>query len=365
MDQIVGHVGIDTSKDNLVCTFVKRLSDKASWRGTFSNDDSGFLQVLEKTPSDVAFVIEPTGNYSLGFVKYATAVGRPVLMAPPRKAKSFLQSVQSRAKTDKIDSCGLALFAQSRELKPYPLKSATVQEVDELLSARKGLTNAITSLGQQSKALPHASSLLEPALASIKAQLKLIDKQIAKASKTESELWDVISHLRKVHGIGPVVAPAVATRLVSKRFETPAQFVAYIGLDVGVAQSGKHKGQLGITKQGDAELRRLLYVAAQATLRTKSSPFKEQYKTLRASGRKHKEAITIMARKLAKLCWSIAKNRTDFDPDRIFTRPPRTMSGVAEQDTFGQPDRSEPFTDKCDTSEVEVSVKDRKDEVNP
>jgi transposase len=273
-------------------------------------------------------VIEPTGHYSLGFVKHANNAGRSVLIAPPRKAKAFLASIQSRAKTDKIDSYGLALFAQSQPLRIYPIKSAVVEQLDQLLSARRGISQSIAALTQQSQTLPHAAEQLEASVSALKEQLKAIDKEIAKASATDATLQNTVHLLRKAHGIGPVTASALAACLTSKQFETPAQFVAYIGLDVGIVQSGKSRGQVGLTKQGNAELRRLLYLAAQATLRTKDSPFKEQYKHLREGGRKHKEAITIMSRKLAKLCWSIAKNQSEFDPDRIFTRPPRQDSDL-------------------------------------
>jgi hypothetical protein len=48
-----------------------------------------------------------------------------VLLAQPKKARHFLQSIQSRAKTDQLDSHGIGLFALCRALPPYPLKSHT------------------------------------------------------------------------------------------------------------------------------------------------------------------------------------------------------------------------------------------------
>src|SRR5579862_9715070 len=90
MTNFVGHVGIDTSKDDLVCTFLERHEEAFTWRQSYSNDASGFDAILKSTPLNVAFVIEPTGNYSLPFVRHATTAGRPVLLAPPLQAKLFL-----------------------------------------------------------------------------------------------------------------------------------------------------------------------------------------------------------------------------------------------------------------------------------
>jgi len=70
---------------------------------------------------------------------------------------------------------------------------------------------------------------------------------------------------------------------------------------MGVRQSGKKNGQTGLTKQGDGELRRLLYLAAQSNLRAKNSPFRAQYERERAKGLSSTAALCAVARKLARL----------------------------------------------------------------
>lgn len=85
-------------------------------------------------------------------------------------------------------------------------------------------------------------------------------------------------------GTGPVVASTLVSRLTARSFSHPDQFVAYCGLDVRVRQSGKKSGQFGLSKQGEAELGRLLYLAAQSSPRAKDSPFKAQYEKERAKG---------------------------------------------------------------------------------
>jgi transposase len=79
---------------------------------------------------------------------------------------------------------------------------------------------------------------------------------------------------------------ALASCLTSKRFDHPDRFVAYIGLDVRVRESGQRRGQRALSHQGDAELRRLLYLCALANVRSKdaTNPFKAQYERERAKG---------------------------------------------------------------------------------
>jgi transposase len=78
-------------------------------------------------------VAEPTGSYGLAMVKQAREAGREVLLAPPRKALSYLRSLQTRAKTDRLDSRGLGLDALSAPRSPYPVKSEAAQHLDQLL----------------------------------------------------------------------------------------------------------------------------------------------------------------------------------------------------------------------------------------
>src|SRR5205807_168906 len=133
-----------------------------------------------------------------------------------------------------------------------------------------------SSLKQRQVELPLASQVLGSCVEVLTAQIKALDGQISAHIEASPE-FSAAARLDEVPGIGPVTAAAVTARLAAKNFDHPDKFVAYIGLDIGIVESGKRKGQRGLTKQGDAEIRRLLYVCAQANLRTKDSPFKQQF----------------------------------------------------------------------------------------
>ena len=109
----------------------------------------------------------------------------------------------------------------------------------------------------------------------------------------------------------------MVSRLQSRHFPHPDAFVAYCGLDVKVIQSGQRKGQRGLTKQGDAELRRLLYLAAKASLRSKDTTFRVQYERELTKGLSKTAALCAVARKLARLCWSLVTHGSTYDPARV------------------------------------------------
>jgi transposase len=311
-------LGIDVSQKELVCTLLDPQRQKPRWTRTLPNSEEGIRQLVTATAPTTPWVLEPTGRFSTQVAKRAVAEGRTVLLASPRHAQHFLRSIQTRAKTDRLDSIGLALFAISRTLPPYPIKPDAVEQLDQLLAARKGIAEAITSLQLRVDALPHAAVPLAKAVAELEAQRKELDRLIREQTSKEETLAPLVGALQQVPGIGPVTATAAVARLTAKQFGHPDQFVAYIGLDVGVRQSGKRTGETGLTKQGDAELRRLFFLCAKANLRVVGSPFREQYERELKKGLSSTAALNAVARKLARLCWSLVKHRSTYDPDRVY-----------------------------------------------
>lgn len=308
-------LGIDVSKATLVTTLLDGRR-RRRWELTVPNTAAGVRTLLDRTAADCPWVLEPTGIYSTPVAREAQAAGRTVLVAPPRRAKAFLASVQPRAKTDRLDSIGLARYALAVPLRPYPVKEPAMETLDQLLAARKGLSQSLARLRQQQAALPLAAAALGGAITALRAELATLDGRIA------TERHDTLPaavRLQAVPGIGPVTATAVASRLQSKAFGHPDQFVAYVGLDIRVRDSGTRHGRRALSKQGDAELRRLLYLCAQANLRSRDpqNPFKLQYERERAKGMSTTAALNAVARKLARTCWSLHRYATPYDPSRV------------------------------------------------
>lgn len=308
-------VGLDVSKATVACTLVNPATRQTEWEQTLPNNTTGVQHLLSISPPGVPWVLEPTGRFSATVAAQARAAGRTVLLAPPREAKAFLRAVQGRAKTDRLDSRGLALYALAVPLRPYPLKNPLREQIDQLLAARRLLSRSLASLRQQQTELPHAAAALGPAIKSLEAQRKVLDRQLAQL--TGAQGLPGVQALLQVPGIGPVTAITVAACLAGGGFRHPDQFVAYAGLDVRVRDSGQRKGQRALTKQGDAELRRLLYLAALASLRSKDRTFEARYRRELAKGLSTTGAVCTVARKLARVCWSLVRHGATYQPERV------------------------------------------------
>jgi transposase len=313
-------LGVDVGKAELHGTWRDPASQRIRWQGAVPNTAVGIRELLRRAP-EMALVVEPTGRYGEPLIRAAQAAGRAVLLAPPKKARAFLQSEQSRAKTDRLDSAGLALYGLTGRLRPYQLPSPAVDQVQQLLAARRGLSESLAKLRLQQASLPLAADALAPTIETLAVQLKALDARIAAAAQAE-ELAAAVA-LKTVPGIGPTIAPALAACLVSKQFTHPDQFVAYVGLDIRVHQSGQRRGQFGLSKQGDGELRRLLYLAARSAANSIHDPtFAARYQAALAKGLPTTSALNVVARKLAKVAWSLVAHGSTYDPARVGTQPP-------------------------------------------
>ena len=130
--------------------------------------------------------------------------------------------------------------------------------------------------------------------------------------------------LQTIVGVGLLTAAVVVveTRPLRDR-ATPAQVVAYAGLDPAPHESGTSvRGARRISKTGNARLRQALYMAAVSAVRF-NPVFKAFYARLVARGKPKKVALVAAARKLLVLMVTLLQQGRDFDPVWATTHPGR------------------------------------------
>ena len=116
-------------------------------------------------------------------------------------------------------------------------------------------------------------------------------------------------------GFGPLLSTALAHAITRHPFAHADAFIAYIGYDPRVRDCGQQRGRRYLSKRGPAELRRLLFTAAMSASKMQLwHPFYERY---RARGLPTTAALVILARKLARIAFSIVKHGTDFRPELV------------------------------------------------
>lgn len=95
------------------------------------------------------------------------------------------------------------------------------------------------------------------------------------------------------------------------KFHTQAELLKLAGLNLFEVSSGKHKGQLRITKRGRSLMRKLLFFAAVNTVR-KGGIMHECYQRHLQKGMKKIKALISIARKLLCIIFALVRKQNDY-----------------------------------------------------
>lgn len=288
-----------------------------------------------------------TGTHSPWVSRLLSLWGHEVLVANPRKVRLI---GNSRRKNDRLDAQSLADLLSVRPRLLYPIQhiSAEAQADRAVLQARDALVRARASLISHgrgiSKAmggrLPSCSAesfakkaqaavpdtlapTLLPLLEQIDEMSRLIrayDKQVEELLRTRYR--QAAELRRQIPGVGPITALAYVLSLGDpRRFSKSRQVGAYFGLVPAQRDSGQRTPQMGISKEGNPYVRRLLVQCAQYIL----GPFGQDSDLRRfgqrlaaASGGKSakKRAIIAVARKLSVVLHRLLVTQQAYEPLR-------------------------------------------------
>lgn len=211
----------------------------------------------------------------------------PVIVIDATHAAAALKT-GFRNKTDKNDARGIADLMRVNKFRAVWVKSPAAQRNRALLTVREQLRrqsldtrNIIWSILQVEGLKPPklaspafdtlvARSLedeaLAPLLQPLVAVAEHLDQQVAGLDKmiaTRAKTSAVCRHLMKVPGVGPLVALTYVAGVDDPaRFGDSRSVGAHFGLTPRRFQSGEMDWSGGISRAGDASVRRALYQAA-------------------------------------------------------------------------------------------------------
>ena len=126
--------------------------------------------------------------------------------------------------------------------------------------------------------------------------------------------------LLQIKGIGmKTVSGFIAEVGDISRFTDAKQIQKLAGQAIVENSSGKHNGKSRISKRGRKRLRYLLFEAA-LSLTATNPEFREihRYYTNRETNPlKKKQSLTVLSNKLIRVFYTILKNGTDYDPNKL------------------------------------------------
>lgn len=301
-------IGIDVAKDELVVA-----CDQVESVVTIANNTETINDWLATLPSGSFLAVEATNTYHLNLIHQAHACGHTVYLVDGFRLKNYRSSVNQRAKTDKTDAQLLLRFLrhEHEDLNPWEPPQGAYYGLQGLMRRRATLVKARSQLRQSLAGIAELQDTWNALLKHLDAVERQIKAVIQRAIR-EAGWHEQQQTIKGLEGFGEVVSTGVTTAYHRGQFRSSDAFIAFIGLDVKVSDSGKTSGKRKLTKKGDPELRRLLHMAAMTARRT--STWSAFYQRQLERGRATTEALVILARKLARIAFSLLKNGTTYVP---------------------------------------------------
>lgn len=301
-------IGIDVCKDRL------DIFEHDSGRGCSIGNDARSIETwLDSQDGRLQLAIEPTNRYHEAVAEAAHARGHDVYWIDPYRLTHYRAGLGRRAKTDPEDAWLLARFLAREigELRPWTPLPQGQQRFWRLLKRRSTLVRAKVQLRQSLTDMGTLQDEVDSLLRHCVRMITKIDRALL-AQARELGWSDSIARCRAIPGIGLLTAMALVATWHRGAFSNVDAFVAFLGLDVRVRQSGRWQGRRKLTKKGDGEIRRLLFNAAMQGRR--NALWEPYYLRLRDRGLSSTAAFMALGRKLAKVCFALLQKDSEFDP---------------------------------------------------
>lgn len=298
---------------------------------TFPNTHAGHRALLKSLGKRSARVIlEATGVYSLELaLTLHRAKGVEVMVVNPRASKDYQRARLTRAKTDRVDALGLLDFLARMPFvawtPPAPEVLALQQLTRRIFQLRNELTreqarlHAIGFTPDQGGVIAHDLKLN---IAHLQRRVKALHASALELVKSHPALRAAVDRLTSTPGI----AHLSAMRLLAELLVLPAdlkapQWVAHAGLDPRPCESGSslHKPR-HITKTGNRYLRTALFMPALVAIQ-REEKVKAFYERLIARGKKPKQALIAVMRKLLHCIWGMLRTEQNFEPTKFYSLP--------------------------------------------
>ena len=317
-------LGIDVGKVDLFCHLLGPAEVTAC---RFDNSEKGIANLLawldsQGAPIEITACLEQTGHY--GF-KVSKSLHQhqihSLFLVNPRQIKAFGQQKLRRNKSDTADAKLIARFLQSEhaELRPWQPRSIENERITELSRYTESIVREVAKLKTKCEAAR------EPAiLRSLKRRIKMGEKEIAdlraritKMIRSKKALKNDHDLISSIPGMGEVTCQIMIAELPEiSHFKSARELAAWAGVTPCHFVSGTSgRSTTPITKIGSANLRRALFMPAM-NARVFNPLLKEFGDRLQENGKKKKQIIIAIMRKLIHQIYGILKSREPYNPEK-------------------------------------------------
>jgi transposase len=320
-------IGVDVSKAELVVVgltentpYVRRVENRL---GSIRH----FLHELHKAGYGGKIVCESTGHYHLKLALVGSELGLDIIVLNPLQSSKHSQARIRKLKTDSEDALTLATMCVTEPRLPKPVQLTAAHalirlKMGQLAAVEKQLQQGQRSLRQYEETYAELGLELSAVQRALHEHYGLLKKlRLQMESELETLLIEQLAsdelfgRLGAIPGYSAMVCGLVGQ--LDRQVSSDGAWVAYAGLDVSVRQSGTWKGRGKLTKRGNAYLRKRLFQSAWGACMNYAY-IRAYYDDLKAQGRRHVEALCIIARKLLRIAYQVIVIGKQYDEKIAF-----------------------------------------------
>lgn len=314
-------IGIDVSKAKLDICCLTEQSDITLEILNDAEPIREFVEWLVKHDYCHKIIMESTGHYHWLMAVELSKHNLDLRLINPLLSSKHAKAGIRKTKTDKVDAYRLATMALTeRDLPARWHKDAKWVEIRHKIGLLKQMEQSIqqlkSAISDHEEALAKIGVLEDEWLLTLKRQAFELSKvkQASEKSLTEYMHKSLSSERQKRFQSIPGVSSYLAGLLdvfMQDGVGSVKSWVAFVGLDIGIKQSGSWQGRSRLSKRGNAYLRKRLYQAAWGA-KQNNAEFKAYYQQLREQGRPYVECLLILARKILRIAYNLSHKSENY-----------------------------------------------------
>ncbi len=272
--------------------------------------------------------------------------GHDVRLIPAQFVKPFVKS----NKNDFVDAEAIAEAVDRKNMRFVPIKTDDQLDLQAIHRVRDRLVARRTSVINQIRAfllergmvfekkpaklktamadiLENAEADLTPLMRNLIDTLwgewKTVEQQVEQLNDELERISAAdagCTRIRKIPGIGPVIATAIVAAIGNgAAFRKGREFAAWLGIVPRQYSTGGKAKLFGISKRGNRYLRKILIHGARAAvLRIKREGVSIGAWLDRLDARAHKNVVVVaMANKLARIAWAVLSSGNEYRPAAV------------------------------------------------
>lgn len=319
-------IGLDVSKST-VTVYIPKSGETIEIENSAEGHQRLYAKLkklYKKEMSEVVFVFEPTGSYSVLLQKFCHKKRIKAFIIHPKQSSHYAKALKQRNKSDLIDAKVLSMavvLAGKNEIK-IPDIDIVEEEIKELMSfyrftlkERVRADNRLEAIRSKDGST-YIVNELKKRIEALKKEEKKVLAKILEIIERDENLKRKFELIKSIKGVGDITAIVLLHLFLRYPNASRTQIVSLTGLDPIERSSGSSvKSKAKISKAGDKLYRGTMFMSTLVAIRH-NEEMKAFYERLKARGKHSTAAQIAVMRKMVIIAHALYKSGQKYNPKK-------------------------------------------------